>query len=56
MGFLSGIFVKKDFTDPVCGMRAGEAIKAEHNGDTFHFCSEHCKEQFQQDPNKFINN
>jgi YHS domain-containing protein len=42
--------------DPVCGMSidAEAAIVAEHEGETYHFCSAYCKEQFVQDPEKYI--
>jgi Cu+-exporting ATPase len=34
--------------DPICGMTVDEAtaLKAERDGDTFYFCSEHCREKF----------
>jgi P-type Cu+ transporter len=34
--------------DPVCGMQVDErsALKAERDGKTFFFCSEHCREKF----------
>ena len=39
-------------TDPVCGMKVdrGKALTAEHDGHTFHFCSQHCRERFEADP------
>lgn len=40
-------------TDPVCGMDVDpEAAEytAEHNGETYYFCSENCLETFQDDP------
>jgi hypothetical protein len=35
-------------TDPVCGMKVDKerALTAEHDGHTYYFCSDHCKEQF----------
>ena len=41
--------------DPVCGMDVDPAksLKAEHEGKTYYFCSEYCKEQFEKDPAKF---
>ena len=44
--------------DPVCGMPvdAGEAGRAgrtaTHGGHVFHFCSDHCKRQFDADPSQ----
>jgi YHS domain-containing protein len=42
--------------DPVCGMMVDEKkakLKSEHDGRTFYFCSQGCKEAFQRDPHKF---
>jgi len=37
-------------TDPVCGMEVSEStpLRAERNGQTYYFCSEHCRERFSQ--------
>ena len=34
--------------DPICGMPVDEptALRAERDGGTFYFCSEHCREKF----------
>jgi Cu+-exporting ATPase len=42
--------------DPVCGMSidAEAAVVAEHRGETYHFCSADCQEQFLQDPAKYM--
>jgi P-type Cu+ transporter len=34
--------------DPICGMTVDEAraLRAEREGETFYFCSEHCREKF----------
>ena len=39
-------------TDPVCGMTVDErsASRAEHDGRTFYFCSEHCRQKFLENP------
>ena len=36
-------------TDPVCGMKVEEAaaLRAQRDGQTFYFCSEHCRQKFQ---------
>ena len=42
--------------DPVCGMKIKKAdAKAtyEHNGKTYYFCMEGCKEKFMKDPEKY---
>lgn len=43
-------------TDPVCGMSidpTSSAASAEHDGNTYHFCSTHCAESFKADPAKY---
>ncbi len=43
--------------DPVCGMRVDPATskhRAEHAGQTFHFCSARCRERFVADPQAFL--
>ena len=40
-------------TDPVCGMRIDpdDAVaEAEHEGETYYFCSETCRDAFAADP------
>jgi len=38
--------------DPVCGMTVDEAsaLRAERDGQTFHFCSDHCRQKFLSTP------
>ena len=43
--------------DPVCQMDVSEeqaAGKSEHEGETYYFCSEHCKHQFDADPESYL--
>jgi len=40
--------------DPVCGMKATTGITSEYNGQTYYFCSNHCREQFEQDPESYV--
>lgn len=43
--------------DPVCGMTvdpATAAFEAEHQGTTYYFCSQSCRDQFEQDPERFL--
>src|SRR5436305_4167690 len=44
--------MRRGVTDPVCGMKVdrAKALTAEHDGHTFHFCSQHCRERFEADP------
>ncbi len=38
-------------TDPICGMEVDEStqLRVERDGETFYFCSEHCRDRFQAD-------
>jgi len=43
--------------DPVCGMDVKDTSNAEsceHKGKTYYFCSNLCKIQFEQNPEKYI--
>jgi YHS domain-containing protein len=43
--------------DPVCGMEVKDISKAEkmeYKGKTYYFCSNSCKSQFGQNPEKYI--
>lgn len=43
--------------DPVCGMEvtpATAAAKSEHKGTTYYFCTKDEKDQFDKDPEKFL--
>jgi YHS domain-containing protein len=44
--------VRRGATDPVCGMKVdrSKAVRLEHAGHTYFFCSEHCRSQFEADP------
>jgi YHS domain-containing protein len=42
--------------DPVCGMDVDEqkaAATAQHEGKTYYFCSQACKDAFEKDPHKY---
>ena len=38
--------------DPVCGMQVDQrtGLSAERDGQTFYFCSEHCRRKFLEQP------
>jgi P-type Cu+ transporter len=38
--------------DPICGMTVDEAsaLRAERDGQTFYFCSDHCRKEFLSTP------
>ncbi|MBN1377626.1 MAG: heavy metal translocating P-type ATPase [Gammaproteobacteria bacterium] len=44
-------------TDPVCGMSVSTGTNLQHTyqGETFYFCSEHCRDRFKKDPQSFLN-
>ena len=42
--------------DPVCGMEVNEnqaAMKAEHQGRDYYFCSRDCHEKFRSNPERY---
>jgi YHS domain-containing protein len=47
--------VRRGVTDPVCGMKVDrvKALRAEHAGRSFFFCSEHCLSEFTSDPDRY---
>lgn len=43
--------------DPVCGMRIEEedaVATVDYKGKTYHFCSDDCKETFEDDPGDYV--
>lgn len=43
--------------DPVCGMEVEEeqaAARAEYHGETYYFCSDWCRQEFEKDPGEFL--
>ena len=43
--------------DPVCGMEVSEdsaAAQSEYQGQTYYFCSQECKNAFDQNPEEVI--
>jgi hypothetical protein len=47
--------VRRGETDPVCGMTVdgAKAVTSEFAGETHHFCSPHCRDAFEADPNSY---
>ena len=44
--------------DPVCGMTVDEkkaAATSTYKGKTYYFCARGCKQQFDKEPEKFLN-
>jgi hypothetical protein len=49
-----GLGAPGQYRDPVCGMRTdGEEPNVTRDGETYYFCSEHCKRTFESDPEEF---
>jgi Cu+-exporting ATPase len=43
--------------DPVCGMEVKEeeaSIYSEYHGNKIYFCSEPCKERFEENPDRYL--
>jgi uncharacterized protein len=52
---LFGLTMRRGVNDPVCGMKVdrAKALRLEHAGRTYSFCSEHCRSQFEADPARY---
>jgi uncharacterized protein len=48
--------IRRGATDPVCGMKVdrAKALRLEHEGTTYYFCSEHCLHAFESDPQSYV--
>jgi YHS domain-containing protein len=47
----------ENFKDPVCGMVVSQSTApadCEHEGKTYYFCSDVCREKFEANPDKYI--
>jgi uncharacterized membrane protein YraQ (UPF0718 family) len=59
VGFLAyvyrrGLGAPGEYRDPVCGMRTDEeGPSATHDGTTYYFCAETCKDAFEDSPERF---
>lgn len=40
--------------DPVCGMNAQKTISLNYQGTVYSFCSDNCKQQFEESPESYI--
>ena len=48
---------KSTFKDPVCGMVVSQSTAPadfEHEGKTYYFCSDICRDSFKANPDKYI--
>jgi uncharacterized membrane protein YraQ (UPF0718 family)/YHS domain-containing protein len=52
---LIGLTMRRGATDPVCGMKVDRtrALHHDHGGRTLHFCSEHCRGRFRDEPDRY---
>lgn len=42
--------------DPVCGMKvSSDSLKADYQGEGYFFCSDYCKQQFEKNPETYLN-
>lgn len=44
-------------TDPVCGMEVDPStamVNAEFEGQTYYFCSDHCRVRFLEEPERYV--
>ena len=51
------VFSTGGHCDPVCGMvidYESETIRIEYEGQFYHFCSEHCRRAFRNNPQEFL--
>jgi uncharacterized membrane protein YraQ (UPF0718 family)/YHS domain-containing protein len=55
-GALMYLTVRRGATDPVCGMQVdrARALAERHDGREFYFCSEHCRERFRANPERYV--
>ncbi len=43
--------------DPICNMEVDEStseFKSDYNGTSYYFCSQECKDEFDENPDSFI--
>jgi YHS domain-containing protein len=52
---LFGLTMRRGVTDPVCGMKVDrtKALTVRHAGHTYFFCSAHCRDAFQAEPDRY---
>jgi YHS domain-containing protein len=52
---LMGLTLRRGATDPVCGLRIdrARALRADHAGRAFFFCSDRCRKEFEEDPDRY---
>jgi uncharacterized protein len=48
--------MRRGATDPVCGMKVdrAKAVRLEHAGRTYFFCSDHCRDQFEANLDQYV--
>jgi uncharacterized membrane protein YraQ (UPF0718 family)/YHS domain-containing protein len=53
---LLALTARRGATDPVCGMKVDrvKAVRTEHSGRTVFFCSQHCRNAFQAQPSRYV--
>ncbi len=53
---LVGLTLRRGAKDPVCGMTVDRKTPhtSEYHGQTVYFCSAHCKQRFDEDPERYV--
>jgi uncharacterized protein len=53
---LVGLTLRRGAKDPVCGMTVDRKTphRSEYQGRTIYFCSAHCKQRFDEDPERYV--
>jgi YHS domain-containing protein len=50
-----GLGAPGQYRDPVCGMRTDDSGPSIiHDGETYYFCSNQCRQSFEEHPTKFV--
>ena len=45
---------KMRLKDPICSMEATDKVTFEYKGQVYFFCSDHCRGQFEKEPERYI--
>jgi YHS domain-containing protein len=53
---LFAVTLRRGIIDPMCGMTVDrdKALTATSRGETFYFCSSHCRDQFEAPPAELV--
>ncbi len=51
---LKNVPQKGTLKDPVCGMQATDGVTFSYKGHLYAFCSDHCRQEFQKNPERYV--